>query len=66
MNRMQYITRIMLAALAITGIFNGAAIAEPLADLSGGQTGHIEFMASNPEHRWALIRARLGPQQVIR
>lgn len=65
MNRMQYITRIMLAALAITGIFNGAAIAEPLADLSGGQTGHIEFMASNPEHRWALIRARLGPQQVI-
>jgi len=65
MNHMQYITRTLLAALSITGIFTGAAIAEPLADLSGGQTGRIEFMASNPEHRWALIRGRLGPQQVI-
>lgn len=44
---MQYITRNLLAALSITGIFTGAAIAEPLADLSGGQTGHIEEGVQN-------------------
>lgn len=55
----------LLAALSFTSLFASLAVAEPLADLSAGQTGHIEFMASNPEHRWALIYGRLGPQQVI-
>ncbi|HQR98190.1 MULTISPECIES: dienelactone hydrolase family protein [unclassified Polaromonas] len=48
-------------ALAVSSVGN----AVPLADLSGGQTGRIEFMASNPPHRWALIRGELGPRQAI-
>lgn len=54
MNHMQHITRPFLAALSITAMFTGFAVAEPLADLSVGQTGHIEFMASNPEHRLGI------------
>ena len=50
-----------LVATTITCIVSAA----PLADLSGGQTGRIEFMASNPSHRWALIRGELGPKQAI-
>jgi hypothetical protein len=53
MNHMQYITRTLLAALSITGIFTGAAIAEPLADLSGGQTGTL-----NSWHRTQSIAGR--------
>lgn len=41
------------------------AVAAPLADLSAGQVGRIEFMASNPAHRWDLIRGRLGAEQVL-
>lgn len=50
--------------LALTLIAN-LAQAEPLADLSAGQVGKVEFMASNPPNRWALIRGRLGPDQAI-
>lgn len=42
-----------------------SAVAEPLDDLSGGQTGRIEFQASNPPSREALIQDRLGPQVTI-
>lgn len=42
-----------------------AAQAKPMSSLAGGPTGHLEFMASNPPHRWALIRGQLGPQQII-
>lgn len=34
--------------------------AAPLADLSAGQTGRIEFESSTPDHRQALINGRLG------
>ena len=53
-----------LACCALSMVTSLAG-ATPLDDLSGGQTGVIEFMASNPAHRWALIRGQLGPQQVI-
>jgi dienelactone hydrolase len=42
--------------------------AEPEAKVAAwtvGQREHIEFMASNPPHRWALIRGQLGPEQMI-
>lgn len=45
-----------------------ATPATPLAQVlawTAGQKEHIEFMASNPQHRWALIRGRLGPEQMI-
>lgn len=53
----------LVGFVAVT--FCCVSTAAPLADLSGGQTGRIEFMASNPPHRWALIRGQLGPQQTI-
>ena len=45
--------------------FAGAVAAAPLADLSGGQSGRIEFTSSTPDHRWALIRGRLGPEVTV-
>ena len=42
-----------------------SATAAPLVDLSGGQTGRIEFTSSTPDHRWALIRGRLGPEVTV-
>ena len=42
-----------------------ASLAAPLGDLGGGQTGRIEFDSRTPEHRWALIRGRLGPEVTI-
>jgi dienelactone hydrolase len=53
-----------LIGLVAAGICSVGTTA-PLADLSGSQTGRVEFMASNPPHRWALIRGELGPKQVI-
>jgi len=32
------------------------AHAAPLADLSGGQTGRIEYASVTPQHRWAFVR----------
>lgn len=55
----------VVLAAAATALCATSLRAEPLSDLSGGQTGRIEFTASNPAHRWALIRGQLGPQQVI-
>ena len=54
----------ILATIAIIAS-TAFAHAAPLTDLSGGQTGRIEFMASNPAHRWALIRGQLGSEQVL-
>lgn len=44
-----------------------AAVGEPSsrARWVAGQKEHVEFMASNPRHRWALIRGQLGPAQMI-
>ncbi len=50
-----------LTALAAVG----AAKAAPLEDLSAGQTGRIEFVSATPDHRWALIRGRLGPEVTV-
>jgi dienelactone hydrolase len=36
-----------------------------LDDLSGGQTGRIEFNSKTPDHRWALVRGRLGSDTPI-
>lgn len=41
------------------------ASAAPLADLSGAPTGRIEFTSATPDHRWALIRGRLGPEVTV-
>lgn len=41
------------------------AVAAPVADLKGGQTGRIEFSSTTPEHRWAVIRGRLGPTTTV-
>ena len=46
---------VMLAAAATA--FGAASLhAEPLADLSGGQSGRIEFQSTTPANRFALIR----------
>ncbi len=42
-----------------------AAPARQVAAWTVGQRERIEFMASNPPHRWALIRGQLGPEQMI-
>ncbi len=49
-----------LAALACAATFSSGAHATPLDDLSGAQTGRIEFNSKTPDHRWALVRGRLG------
>ena len=54
-----------LAALACAATFSSGAHATPLDDLSGGQTGRIEFNSKTPDHRWALIRGRLGADTPI-
>ncbi|WP_394789623.1 dienelactone hydrolase family protein [Rhodoferax sp.] len=36
-----------------------------LAGWTVGQRERIQFMASNPRSRWALIRGQLGPEQMI-
>ncbi len=52
---------------AITALIASAvsAIAAPLADLSAGQTGRIEFISSTPENRHALVNERLGPALTV-
>lgn len=54
-----------IMATGCTYLMAIAVNAAPLTDLSGGQTGRIEFEASNPAHRWAMIRGQLGPKQTI-
>ena len=54
-----------LAVTCLAVLTCSVASSAPLEDLSAGPTGRIEFMASNPPHRWGLIRGRLGDQQVI-
>lgn len=44
------------AALAICGL---SALAAPVADLSGGQTGRIEFDSITPPDRWQFVRKNL-------
>lgn len=43
-----------VSVLACTG-----AVAVPLADLSGGQTGRIEFESMNPPNRWEYARLNM-------
>ncbi|WP_231403392.1 hypothetical protein [Diaphorobacter sp. JS3051] len=50
---------------AFSSCFVESATAAPLLDLSGGQSGRIEFTSSTPDHRWALIRGRLGPEVTV-
>lgn len=52
----------LAVSMALVGQLSTAA---PLSDLSGGQTGRIEFLSATPEHRWAVIRGRLGPATPI-
>lgn len=58
-----FFASLLTSAAAV--VLSAHAVAAPLADLSAGQTGRIEFKASNPAHRWALIRGQLGPEQVL-
>ena len=54
-----------IIALFAVAFNAGHVLAAPLEDLSGGQTGRIEFQATNPPNREALIRDRLGPEITI-
>lgn len=60
--RHQFFKLLGATALAVTCIQASAA---PLADLSGGQTGRIEFQSTTPEHRHALINGRQGPAVTV-
>lgn len=53
---------VSLLSLATAASFS---LASPLLDFSAGQTGRIEFQSATPEHRWALIRGRLGPEVTV-
>lgn len=55
----------VLTALALLDNPAQLAVAAPLADLRGGQTGRIEFNSSNPVNRWQMIRGRLGESQTV-
>lgn len=51
--------------LAVCGF---SAVAAPLTDLSGGQTGRIEFQSTTPQHPWAMVYKtanRIQPQVVF-
>lgn len=54
----QFLVSLLVAGSAF---FSLSTLAAPLTDLSDGQTGHIEFVSSTPEHRQALVNGRLGP-----
>ena len=58
-------SHIAFVCAALNACFVSGVAAAPLADLSGGQTGRIEFTSSTPDHRWALIRGRLGPEVAV-
>lgn len=49
--------KLFFAALVLASSFASGA---PLHDLSGGQTGRIEFTSTNPQHRFAVVRGQLG------
>lgn len=53
---------LVVAALALSA---SLAPAEPLSDLSGGQTGRIEYQSSSPNSRWAVIRNNQGPEVTV-
>ena len=55
-----FITSLLTAAIAAVVAFSANAVAAPLADLSAGQTGRIEFQSTTPDSRFAVIRGRLG------
>jgi len=65
MKRSTTIGRRLIAAAALTVGWGQLAVAAPLADLSGAQTGRIEFTSATPAHRWALIRGNLGPEVTV-
>ena len=56
---------INLVCAGLSAFFANAVAAAPLSDLTGGQTGRIEFTSSTPDHRWALIRGRLGSEVTV-
>ncbi|MBL0089750.1 MAG: dienelactone hydrolase family protein [Ideonella sp.] len=43
----------------------GTATAEPLADLTGGQVGHVEFRSSTPASRWRLAARQTAEQNPL-
>ncbi len=57
--------RILAWLTAVFLLASAMAQAAPLADLTGGQTGRIEFQSSTPDHRFAMVRNRLGPSLTI-
>lgn len=65
MKRATTVGRGLIAAAALAVGWGQIAAAAPFADLSGSQTGRIEFTSSTPDHRWALIRGNLGPEVTV-
>lgn len=53
------------AFIALCLAWLGIAAAEPINDLSGGQTGRIEYKSSNPAHRWALLRDQRDTPEIV-
>ena len=49
----------VLTALALLANLAQPAVAAPLADLRGGQTGRIEFDSITPPDRWQFVRKNL-------
>lgn len=56
---------VAVVCCALASCFSIAGTAGPLEDLSGGQTGRIEFASSTPAQRFALIRGRMGLEVTV-
>ncbi len=56
----------IVLAIALAASFTSAASAAPLTDLSGGQTGRIEFISITPLSMWSYARRNMtGTKQVV-
>ena len=50
----------LFKAIGLWALTSLAVLAEPVATLSAGQAGKIEFMSSTPTNRWTLARGEYG------
>ena len=58
----QFNKLLSLTALAICGLSSFAA---PVADMSAGQTGRIEFDSITPPDRWQFVRKNLDNTKTV-
>ena len=57
----------MNRVLAVLSLFAAALTAQaaPVFDLSGGQTGRIEFQSISPPNPWAYVRKNLTDTKTV-